>query len=64
MEKEKKHQTIDIDVEVNGADEALEKLDNVADAMQNIPPQVVVRNCSNCEINIHPSQMFYVKDDE
>ena len=45
-----------VNVESEGADEAREKIEGLARAIQMLPPQVIVQNCEACEINIHPSQ--------
>lgn len=59
--------TVKITCEQKGFDEAIEKVEALADARNEFPPQVVVRNCTNCEINIHPSQtkiIEYGSEDE
>lgn len=59
-----KRNKVAIDVEVNGADEAVEKIDALADAMQNFQPQVVIRNCRDCEFEIYPSQTRFISKGE
>lgn len=51
-----KKSTIEINVEATGFDEVTQKCDDLMDVLNKFPPQVVVRNCRDCEINIHPSQ--------
>ncbi len=66
-----KDMTLNIKVETEGADEAREQVEDLARHIQMLPPQVIVQDCHNCEINIHPSQNIWqdardeeVEDDE
>lgn len=59
-----KEHTITIDVETNGLDETREQIEGITDALANIPPQVVIRNCRHCEINIHPQQKVILNNSE
>lgn len=47
---------IEIECETKGFEEAAEKVETLASAYDSFPPQVSVRNCHDCVINIHPSQ--------
>ena len=47
---------IEIECETKGFEEAAEKVETLASAYDSFPPQVSVRNCRDCVINIHPSQ--------
>lgn len=53
-----KNNEITIDVKTNGLDKLTQQMEALSDAMRN--PQVVVRNCEHCEINIHPSQTVII----
>lgn len=55
MFDEKKNK-IKIECETVGFEEATEKVETLASAYDSFPPQVTVRNCRDCVINIHPSQ--------
>lgn len=55
MFNEKKNK-IKIECETKGFEEATEKVEALASAYDSFPPQVTVRNCRDCEINIYPSQ--------
>ena len=47
---------IELEIETKGFEEATDKLQKMTDAMSNMPSQVVIRNCRDCVINVHPSQ--------
>lgn len=53
--------TIKINVEAEGIDETTEKMEALVDVMDGFPPQVVIKNCRDCAINIYPSQMKTVE---
>lgn len=57
---------IELEIETKGFEEATDKLQEMTDAMNNMPSQVVIRNCRDCVINVHPSQTIMVDfgDDE
>ena len=48
---------VKIRCETEGFDEAQEKVEALASAYDGFPPQVQVKNCRDCTINIYPSQM-------
>ena len=47
---------ITIKCETEGFDEATEKVEALVDAFSEFPPQVQIKNCHDCNINIYPSQ--------
>lgn len=52
--------TIKIKCETEGFDEAKEQVEALAEAYDGFPPQVQIKNCHDCTINIYPSQTkFY-----
>jgi len=51
-----KRDKLELEIETKGFEEATDKLQNMTDAMSNMPSQVVIRNCRDCVINVHPSQ--------
>lgn len=53
--------TIKINVEAEGIDETTEKMEALVDVMDGFPPQVTIKNCRDCTINIYPSQMKTVE---
>ena len=53
--------TLKINVEAEGIDETTEKMEALVDVMDGFPPQVMIKNCKDCTINIHPSQMKMVE---
>ena len=52
MEREK----IKIEVETEGFEEAIQQVDMLAEAYDGIPPQVQIKGCRDCTINVYPSQ--------
>lgn len=48
--------TIKCKCETEGFDEATEKVETLVDAFNEFPPQVQIKNCRDCNINIYPSQ--------
>ena len=49
-----------IECETAGFDEAIEQVEALVEAYDGFPPQVQIKGCRNCTINIHPSQTkFY-----
>ena len=66
LQDEKKKHTIGIECETKGFEEATEKVEVLASAYDSFPPQVTVRNCRDCVVNIHPSQtkIIIFKDDD
>lgn len=49
--------TITVNVETEGIEEATEEVEKLADAFDTLPSQVVVKHCRDCTINIYPSQI-------
>lgn len=47
---------VEVDTTVNG----LEDVERMTDALSEIPPQVVIRNCRDCDIHINPNQTVYI----
>lgn len=45
-----------VKVKTEGIEEATEKIENLADAYSGFPPQVTIKFCHDCKINIYPSQ--------
>lgn len=62
MEDMMKDMTLKINVETDGAGEAREKIDGLARSLQMLPPQVTVRDCHSCKIEIYPSQTVWLAD--
>ena len=48
--------TIKINVETEGFEEAQEKVEALVNAYDGFPAQVTIKNCKNCTINVYPSQ--------
>ena len=49
-----------IECETTGFDEATEKVETLVEAYDGFPPQVQIKGCRDCTINIYPSQTkFY-----
>jgi hypothetical protein len=53
--------TIKINCETEGFDEATQEVEMLADAYDGFPAQVQIKNCHDCTINIYPSQAKYVE---
>jgi len=51
-----KEDTIKVNVETEGFEEAQEKVEALVDAYDGFPAQVTIKNCKNCTINIYPLQ--------
>ena len=49
-------QNIKINVETKGFEEATEQIEQLAEAYDGFPAQVVIKNCHDCNISIYPSQ--------
>ena len=45
-----------IECETRGFDEATQEVESLAEAYDGFPAQVTIKNCRDCNINIHPSQ--------
>lgn len=63
MMKDRKN-SIDVEIEckTKGFDSASEEIDSLVDVLQNMPNQVVIRNCRDCVFNIYPSQTMFWND--
>ena len=48
--------TIKLNVETEGVEEATAQVEQLADAFDGFPAQVVLKNCRDCTFNIFPSQ--------
>lgn len=48
--------TIQIKCETEGFEEAVEKVEALVEAYDGFPPQVQIKGCRDCKINIYPSQ--------
>lgn len=55
---------IRVKVETEGFEEATEKVEALVDAYDGFPPQVTIRNCHDCVINVYPSQTRFVEEKE
>ena len=52
--------TVKIKCETEGFDEAIEEVEALVEAYDGFPPQVQIKGCHDCTINIYPSQTkFY-----
>lgn len=43
---------VTVDVETNGLDEAVEKVDELSELVSEMAPQIVIRNSRDCTFNI------------
>ena len=48
--------TVKIKCETEGFDEAIEQVEALVEAYDGFPPQVQIKGCRDCTINIYPSQ--------
>lgn len=56
--------TAEIEVDTGNLDEATEKVQNLADAINEFPAQVIIRGARDCTFNIYPSQTrIFAQDD-
>ena len=55
--KEMRKEKMEIEVEMPGLDEGIEKIEALSDVMSGFPGQVSISRCENCEFNIYPSQV-------
>lgn len=53
-----------IKCKTEGFDEAQEKVEALVSAYDGFPPQVQVKNCRDCTINIYPSQTRFTEEEE
>ena len=51
-----KENNIKINVETEGFDEAMQQVEDLAEAYEGFPGQVTIKNCKDCTINIYASQ--------
>lgn len=51
-----KDNVIGIKCKTEGFEEAQEKVEALVSAYDGFPPQVQIKNCHDCTINIYPSQ--------
>lgn len=56
--------TLDIKAETSGFEEAREKVEGLADAINAFPAQITIKSIKDCVINIHPSQTMFIKEEE
>lgn len=47
---------IKINVETEGFEEAMQQVEELAEAYEGFPAQVTIKNCKDCTINIYASQ--------
>ena len=57
-------QKIEIECITNGFEEAQEKVEALVDAYDGFPPQVQIKHCRNCTINIYPTQNRFVAEEK
>ena len=55
---------IKIKCETEGIEEAQEQIELLADAYDGFPAQVTIKNCRDCTINVYPSQIRNVYEQE
>ena len=55
---------IKINCETEGLEEATEQIELLAEAYDGFPAQVTIKNCRDCTINVYPSQMRNVYEQE
>ena len=53
--------SIKINVETEGFEEATQQIEALADAYDGFPAQVTIKNCRNCTINIYPNQTKFIQ---
>lgn len=56
--------TVKIKCETEGFDEAIEEVEALVEAYDGFPPQVQIKGCRNCTINIYPSQTKFYEQTE
>lgn len=56
--------TVKIKCETEGFDEAIEKVEALVETYDGFPPQVQIKGCQNCTINIYPSQTKFYEQTE
>ena len=55
---------IKLKCETEGFDEAIEEVEALAEAYDGFPPQVQIKGCHDCTINIYPSQTKFYEQTE
>ena len=50
-----------INCETRGFEEATAEVEQLAEAYDGFPAQVVIKNCHHCKINIYPSQTRFAE---
>ena len=56
--------TIKVNVETEGIEEATEQMELLADAYDGFPAQVNIKHCKDCTFNIYPSQTRFVETEQ
>ena len=58
--------TVEIECKTKGFEEATEAVEALVDAYDGFPPQIQIKGCKDCCINIYPSQIKneYIKGDD
>lgn len=51
-----------IKCKTEGFEEATQQVETLCDAYDGFPPQVQIKNCRDCTINVYPSQIKYAYD--
>ncbi len=59
-----KEDTVRIKCETEGFEEATEQIEALVEAYDGFPPQVQIKGCRDCTINIYPSQTKFYEQDE
>ena len=55
---------VKIKCETEGFEEATEQVEMLAEAYDGFPAQVKIKNCRDCTINVYPSQIRSVYEQE
>ena len=53
-----------IKCKTEGFEEATQQVETLCDAYDGFPPQVQIKNCRDCTINLYPSQIRTVEGEE
>lgn len=51
-----KTEEVVIECKTKGFDDAMQKVEALAEAYDGLPAQLVIKNCHDCKINVYPSQ--------
>ena len=57
-------ETVKIKCETEGFDKAIEEVEALVEAYDGFPPQVQIKGCRDCTINIYPSQTKFYEQTE